>query len=155
MHTSLRAALAQRDAQRAATDLAVPAPYGAQGLRAAVDAAVAAALRNAGNPQGAGRRNGVGGGGGGGGERVGPEGEVRPNRLKRPALAMLPVENTRDLLRGVVLPTLGGHTWCKRWHHGGTCFANCERRESHIDPPTAMCQEVAALLVVGRNPQQG
>jgi len=161
MHASLRGALAQR----AATGLPVPAICGAHGLRAAVDAAVGVALGNAGRPQanpqgnqrGNNRRNGGGegdGGGGGGGDRVGLEGVVRPNRLKRPALAMLEGENTRDLLRGVVLPTLGGATWCKRWYHGGTCFENCLWRGSHIDPPTAMCQEVAALLVVGRNPQQ-
>ena len=131
-----------------------------------MDPAVDVALRNAGRPQanpqgnqrGNNRRNGGGdgdGGGGGGGDRVGPEGVAVPNRLKRPALAMIEGENTRDILRNVVLPTLGGHTWCKRWHHGGTCFENCLRRGSHIDPPTAMCQEVTALLVAERNPQQG
>ena len=146
IHASLRTVLAQRDALRPAAGAPVPT------------------TRPQANPPGTQRsttRRNSGGGGddgngaGRGSNRVGREGEVTPNPLKRPALAMIEGENTRNLLRNVVLPTLGGHTWCKRWHHGGTCFANCLRQGSHIDPPTAMCQEVAALLAVDRHPPQG
>ena len=77
------------------------------------------------------------------------------NTTPLPQLAILPGENTRDLLRTFALPTLGGSTWCKRWHHGGRCFENCSRRGSHINPPAAVCTVVATALNQERNPQGG
>ena len=73
------------------------------------------------------------------------------NRLKRPALVILPNENTHDLLQNKALPTLRGSTWCKRWHHGGIFFANCIRRGSQMNPPPAMSQGVGAMLVLDHN----
>ena len=56
------------------------------------------------------------GGGGGGGvrDRPGAEGAVQMNPHYCSNLALLPCENTRDVLRTFALPTLGGSTWCKQ-----------------------------------------
>ena len=76
--------------------------------------------RNGGGGSGGGR--GGGGGGGCGRDRPGAEGIVHNNPHHRPNLALLPGGNMRDVIRTFALQTLGGSTWCKRWHHGGRCF---------------------------------
>ena len=82
-----------------------------------------------------GGRGGSGGGDGGGGRDLpGSKGAVKMNPHHRPNLALLPGENTQDVLRTLALPTLGGSTWCKRWNHRGRCFENCPRRGSHVAP---------------------
>ena len=88
----------------------------------------------------------AGGGGGGGHDRPGAEGAVQMNPHHRPNLALLHGENTQDVLRTFALPTLGGSTWCKRWHHGGRCFENCPRGGIHVAPPVSVCTLVADAL---------
>ena len=61
-------------------------------------------------------------------------------------LRLLPGENTRGICREVALPTLGGVAFCKRWHLGYTCFGDFPRAASHVHPPVAVVNEVAALM---------
>ena len=69
---------------------------------------------------------------------------ANPRPIQR--LRLLPGENTRGMCREVAFPTLGGVTFCKRWHLGHTCFRDCPRRASHTHPPVAIVDTVAALM---------
>ena len=162
--TALRLVLGQRDERRRAAGLATPGDREArlrreEAARAAVRPAARAPVRRGDEGGGGGGDDGGGGGGGGGPapsrDRPGAEGAVVVNTAARPQLAIRPGENTRDLLRTFALPTLGGATWCKRWHHGGRCFENCPRRGSHRAPSAAVCTVVADALAQERNPQEG
>ena len=59
-------------------------------------------------------------------------------------------ENTRGVLRSVALPTVNNSTFCKRWHLGMTCFSGCPRALSHVHPPVAVVDTVAAALAAER-----
>ena len=47
------------------------------------------------------------------------EGTPHANPVCIPILTLRAGDNTRDVLRNVALPNLGGSVWCKRWYHGG------------------------------------
>ena len=129
---SLRTILHQQDALRQYSGIATTGNHDA---RLRHEEAIQAAARAVGGGFGGsgggdGRCGGEGGGGGGrGGSRGGggrggrdlpsAKGAVHINPHHRPNRDLIPGENTRDVLRTFALPTLGGSTWCKRWHHGG------------------------------------
>ena len=159
---ALSTILHQRDTRRQDDGLATPGNHENR-LRCeeAIQAADRAAGVNGGGRNGGGSGSGGGGGGvrGGGGaggcKRPGDDGTVHINPHHRPNLALLPGGKTRDVLHTFALPTLGGSTWCKRWHHRGHCFENCPRRGSHITPPASVCTLVADYLTNERNLQEG
>ena len=47
------------------------------------------------------------------------EGTPHANPVCIPIMTLRAGDNTRDVLRNVALPNLGGSVWCKRWYHGG------------------------------------
>ena len=52
-------------------------------------------------------------------------GEAIANLRHIQRLRLISRENTRGMCREVALPTLGGVTFCKRWHMGYACFRDC------------------------------
>ena len=50
----------------------------------------------------------------------------------------------------VVLLTLGGVAFYKRWHMGYTCFGDFLRAASHFHPAGAIVNNVAAVMVTDR-----
>ena len=87
-----------------------------------------------------------------------PHGERRPGRKGTPVQNPRPIqrlhlrvgENTRGVLRGVVLPAINGCVLCKRWHLGMTCFEGFPRAASHAHPQTAVVDIVASALSAER-----
>ena len=92
------------------------------------------------------------------GALVAPRGRRREDRSgesianPRPiqSLCLLPGENTRGMYREVALPTLGGVTFCNRWHLGYAFFGDFPRAASHVHPPVAVVDEVAAEMTAER-----
>ena len=80
------------------------------------------------------------------------EGTPLTNPARISVLTLRSGENTRDFLRNVALPTLGGSVWCMRWNHGGRCFSGCDRKGSHIPPMAAALAAVTAALKLERAP---
>ena len=50
----------------------------------------------------------------------------------------------------MILPTLGGVTFCKKWHMGYTYFGYCPRAASHLHPAGAIIGEVVAAMATDR-----
>ena len=162
MHPTLRALVRDRDIRRVAAGLPTPGSLESHHI----GMAVAAETKRAG-----------GRGSNGGGDRGHSEGNsnarsdlpARPMEasgvarqscegtpLTNPArISVLTIragDNTRDVLRNVALPTLGGSLWCKRWHHGGRCFSDCDRKGSHIPPTAVALKTVTTTLKLERAP---
>jgi len=89
-------------------------------------------------------------GGDRGGDRRDREGSPVPNPRPIQRLRLKAGENTRGVLRDTALPTVNGCVFCKRWHLGMSCFANCPRAASHVHPPLAVVDTVAAALAAAR-----
>ena len=81
----------------------------------------------------------------------GRDGAVVINARPIPRFALLPTENTRGVLRSATLPSMHGSVFCKRFHLGLTCYANCPRAASHCHPTIAIVDEVSAALVSERS----
>ena len=77
-------------------------------------------------------------------------GQVVSNPRPIQRLHLLPGKNTRGICREVALPTLGGFSFCKRWHLRSGYFGDCPRAASHIHPPVSVVDEVAAALTAER-----
>ena len=82
------------------------------------------------------------------------EGTPLTNPARISVLTLRSGENTRDFLRNVALPTLGGSVWCMRWNHGGRCFLGCDRKGSHIPPMAAALAKFTAALKLERAPSR-
>ena len=84
--------------------------------------------------------------------RQGREGTPVTNYARISVLTLRAGESTRDVLRNVALPTLGGSVWCKRWHHGGHCLLGCDMRGSHIPPTATALSTVTVALKLEQVP---
>ena len=84
-----------------------------------------------------------------GNQQANREGAPVANDQPIQRLRLLDGESTR-ILRNVALPNINRTAFCKRWHMGMTCFANCPRARSHVNPTPAVVDTVAALLAVER-----
>ena len=60
-----------------------------------------------------------------------------------PALNLQDRENSRSILVGTVLPTLHSAVICKNCHLYGSCWEDCERKQTHIPNPPELVTTVA------------
>ena len=75
---------------------------------------------------------------------------TNPRPIPRLHIHLVQGKNTRDTLCSTPLPTVNGCTFCKHWHLGMSCWTRCARVASHVPPPNAIVNTVAAALIAER-----